>query len=112
MLRDHPSERNGEVVAQRKVGLTCGFVLSALQDLENELVPLVAVLAQQRFQILDCRCFERLEPVALVHLPDLADYVLPPPHVFRQEVAHAARRFTAWHIWSQAGVCSAWKSRR
>jgi hypothetical protein len=46
MLRDNASERHGQVVAQRKVGLSCGFVLAALENLENELGPLVAVLAE------------------------------------------------------------------
>jgi len=39
-----------------------------------------------------------------------ADDVLAPPHVFRQEVAHAARRFCAWHIYSLGSVspCCFW----
>ena len=111
VMRDDARERHGQVVAQREVRLPARLVLAALEDLEDELVALVAVLAEQRLEVLDRRRLERLEAVALVDALDDADDVLAAPHVFRQEVAHAARRFCAWHS-AHAGVLSAWKSSR
>ena len=66
-------------------------MLAALQDLENELVAFLAVLAEQRLDVLERRRLERLEPVALVDVADDADDVLAPADVVGQEVARAAR---------------------
>ena len=98
MLRDDAGERNREVVAKRQIGLTAGLVLAALEDLEDELVALFAVLPEQRLDVLDCGGLERLESVPLVDALDNRDDILAAPHVLRQEVAHAARRLGACHI--------------
>ena len=60
-------------------------------------LPSSPYLPEQRLEVLDRRRLERLEPVALVDALDDADDVLAAPHVFRQEVAHAARRLSACH---------------
>jgi hypothetical protein len=65
-MRHDARQRHGEVVAQRQIGLPARLVLAALEDLEDELIALVAVLAQQRLEVLDRRRLERLEAVALV----------------------------------------------
>ena len=98
VLRDHARQRHRQVVAQRQVRLAGGLVLAALQDLENELIALISILPHQRLEVLDRGRLQRLEAVALVHTLDDADDVLASPHVLREEVAHAARRFCAWHI--------------
>jgi hypothetical protein len=72
-------------------------VLSAPQDLEDELVALVAVLSQQRIDVLDGGRLERLEPVAIVNIPDDADDIVAPPDVLRQEIAHPARGLRRHH---------------
>ncbi len=90
MLRHHARERDGQVVAQREVGLAGRFVLAAAQHLVYELVALFAVLARQRLDVLERGCLERLESVALVHAPDDVDDVLAPADVFGQEIAHPA----------------------
>ena len=64
-------------------------MLAALQDLENELVALLAVLAEQRLDVLERRRLERLEPVALVDAADDADDVLAPADVVGKKVAGA-----------------------
>ena len=46
VLRDDARERHRQVVAQRQVGLAARLVLAALQDLEDELIALFAVLAR------------------------------------------------------------------
>jgi hypothetical protein len=73
-------------------------VLAALQDLEDELIALFAILPHQRLEVLDRRGLERFEAVALVHPPDHADDVLATPDVFREVVAHAARGLGAGHL--------------
>jgi hypothetical protein len=52
-MRDDARQRHGQVVAQREIGLPRRLVLAALQDLEDELIALVAVLAEQRLEVLD-----------------------------------------------------------
>ena len=97
VLGNHPRQRHGEIVPQRQIRLPGRLVLAALENLENEPVALLAVLAHQRLEVLDRGSFQRLEPVSLVDILDLADDVLAPAHVFRQEVAHPARRLSSWH---------------
>src|SRR4029078_7777244 len=46
MLGDNARERDGQVVPEREIRLTAGFVLDAAQDLENELIAFLAVLAE------------------------------------------------------------------
>src|SRR5689334_6026552 len=65
-------------------------MLAALENLEDELIALFAVLPQERVDVLGSGCLERLEAVALVDTLDDADDVFTPTHVFRKEVAHAA----------------------
>ena len=59
-------ERHRQVVAQREIGLAAGLVLAALENLEDELVAFLAVLAEQCLDVLGGRRLERLEPVAIV----------------------------------------------
>src|SRR5258705_356182 len=63
---------------------------AALEDLENQLVAFVAVLAEQRLDVLERGRFERLESVALVHFADHTNDVLPPPHVVGEKVSGAS----------------------
>jgi hypothetical protein len=64
ILRDDPGERDGQVVPKREVGLAGRLVLAALENLENELVALLAVLPEERLDVLERRCLEQLEAVA------------------------------------------------
>ena len=89
ILRDDARERHGEVVAQRQIRLAARLVLAALEDLENELVALLAVLAEQRLDVLERRRLERLEAVALVDIAHHADHMFPAPDVVGEEVAGA-----------------------
>jgi hypothetical protein len=66
VVRDDTGQRHGEVVAQSEVGLAGGLPFSAFQNLVNELVAFVAVLAEQGLDIFDRRRLERLEAVARV----------------------------------------------
>jgi hypothetical protein len=97
MLGDDARQRHGEVVPEGQVGLSRRLVLAALQDLEDELVALLAVLAEERLDVLDGRCLERLEAVALVDGPDDADHVGAATNVGRQEIPHAAGRRCGSH---------------
>src|SRR5262249_4918481 len=97
VMGDDARQRHRQVVAQRQIGLAARLVLAALEDLENELVALLAVLAEQGLQVLDRWRLERLEAVAFVDTLDDADDVLPPPGVLGQEVAHPARWLRARH---------------
>jgi len=81
----------------REIGFAGVLVLAALQDLENELVALVAVLSQQRLDVLERRRLERLEAVALVHLSHDADDVLAPADFVGKKIACAARRLRGGH---------------
>src|SRR5262249_21810074 len=76
ILRDDARQRDCQVIPQRKVRFTALFVLTSLQDLENELVAFFSVLAEQRLDVFKRRCLQRLEPVALVHTTDHIDHVL------------------------------------
>ena len=93
VLRDHARERDGQVVAERKIGLAGSFVLAAAQDLENELVALLSVLPRERLDVLERWRLERLEAVPLVHAADDVDDVLAAADVAGKEVACAARWF-------------------
>jgi hypothetical protein len=107
VVRDHTRQRHCQVVTEREVGrVSQRDVLqrvATLQDLENELIALFAVLPHEGFEILDGRRLERLEAVALVDTLDDPDDVFAAPHVFREEVAHAARWFcTRRHLGGQS----------
>src|SRR5204863_10063823 len=90
VLGDDARERDGQIIAERQVGLARALVLAALEDFEDELVALLAVLAQERLDVFDRGRLQRLEAVALVDIFNTADDVLAPPHVGGEEVAHAA----------------------
>src|SRR5690606_8300400 len=111
VLGDDARERHRQVVAQCEVGLAGRLVLAALQDLEDQLIAFLAVLAEQRLDVLDGGRLERLEPVALVDAADDADDVLPPTDVGRQEVAHPARGRRAGH-WLTGTPCNRGDTRR
>ncbi|MGC4121722.1 MAG: hypothetical protein QM765_45530 [Myxococcales bacterium] len=96
-------ERDGQVVAQRGVGQVllqhrlaalehAAQGLAAVQDPEDELVALVAVLAHQRVQALHRRRLERVEAVLAVDAADHVEDELAAAHVARQEVARALGR--------------------
>ena len=91
VLGHHPRERNREVVAQRQVGFARRFMLTPAQHLEYELGALVAVLSRQGLDVLEGRRFERLEPVAPVHVLHDADDVVAAPDILGEKIAHAAR---------------------
>ena len=112
VVGDHAGQRHGEVVAQGQIGLPAGLALAALQDLEDELVALFAVLSQQRLEVLDRRRLDRLEPVALVDARHHGDHVLPAADVVGQEVAHPARGLGSAGAHSGSATSSSGKSRR
>ncbi len=87
VLRDDAGERNGQVVAQRQIRFAALLVLAAAQDLENQLVAFLAVLAEQRLDVLERRRLERLEPIAFVHTADDPDDVLAPADVVGKKIA-------------------------
>ena len=72
-------------------------MLAALEDLEDELIALFAVLPHERVDVLGSGCLERLESIALVDTLDDADDVFTATHVFREKVAHPARGFSTSH---------------
>ena len=53
MLCHDTRQRHRQVVPQRQIGLSGFLVIAALEDLENELAALVAVLPKQRLEVLD-----------------------------------------------------------
>lgn len=61
---------NREVVPQREIRLPARFVFATAEDLEDELVALVAVLAGEHVETLEGRCLERLEAEAGEHRTD------------------------------------------
>ena len=64
-------------------------MLAPAQDLENQLVALLAVFAEERLDVLERRRLERLEPVLLVHTPHDADDMLAPADIVRQKIARS-----------------------
>ena len=97
MLGDDARERDRQVVPQGEIRPAARLVLAALEDLEDELVALFPVLAQERLEVLHRRRLERLVPVPLVHRGDDANDVLATAHLVGQKVAHAARRLGFRH---------------
>src|SRR5205085_4485570 len=89
VLGDDAREWDGQVITQSQIRFARALVLAALEDFEDELVALLAVLAQKRLDVLDRRSLQRLEAVALVNVLDDSDDVLAPPNVGGGEVAHA-----------------------
>ena len=112
VLRHHPGQRHRQVVAQpllRQRGLgqlrrapvlrrrpdLLERVLQRVAPLEQaiqQLVALLAVLAEQRRQVLDRRRLERQKSVPPVHLAHHGHHVVTLRQLGRQEVAHA----TGW----------------
>ena len=92
ILRDDARERHREVVPEREIGFAGVLVLAALEDLEDQLVAFLAVLPEQRLDVLERRRLERLEAVALVHTSNDVDDVFPPTDVIGKKVAGSARR--------------------
>jgi hypothetical protein len=82
----HPRQRHRVVVTQRQVGLAGALVLATAQDLEDQLVALVAVLAEQHVQPLEGRRDQRLEPVPGEHRPDPRKGMLPQLPLGSEEV--------------------------
>ncbi len=79
-------QRDRHVVAQREVGLPGRLVLAAAQDLEDQLVALLAVLAQQHVEPLEGRRLQRLEAVAREDRPDDGERMLPLLDVGGEEI--------------------------
>ena len=67
-------------------------MLAAAEDLEDQLVALVAVLAREGLHALEGRRLQRLEPIPLEDVADRREYVLPYPQVARQEIPRARGR--------------------
>src|SRR5439155_360131 len=84
--RGHPRQRHRQVVTQGQVGLAGPLVLAAAQDLEDELVAFLAVLAHEDIEPLEGRGGERLEPVAGEHRPDERERALPGLELAGKEV--------------------------
>ena len=97
--RHDAGERHREVVAEPEVrqlrdagvGGQRGQALTPLQDAEDELVALVAILPEQHVEPLHRRRLERDEAVPLVRALDLIDDHPARSHRAGEEVAHAAR---------------------
>src|SRR5207249_2884325 len=92
ILRGDAGERDGEVVPERQIRLAARLVLTAAQDLEDELVALLPVLAEERLDVFESRRLERFEAVPLVHTSHKVDDVLAAAYLVREEVARAGRR--------------------
>jgi hypothetical protein len=73
----HPGQRDRHVIPQGQVGFAGGFVLTTPQDLEDELVALFPVLAQQHVQPLERRGLQRLKPVPREDRTDDRERALP-----------------------------------
>ena len=87
------------IVSLPAIGLVS--VLAAAQNLVNQLVALLAVLAEQRLDVLEGGRLQRFEPVVLVYVAHDADDVLAPADVGRQKIARPASRLDV--ICSQDG---------
>src|SRR5262249_36395395 len=87
-----PGERNRHVVSQREVGLAGGLVLAPPQDLEHQLVGLIAVLAEQHIDALEGRGLQGLEAVAREYGAKRREGSLAPAVLGSEEVARARRR--------------------
>src|SRR5262249_11214758 len=106
ILRDHPSEGNGQIVAERKIGFTTRFVLAAFQDFENKLVALFAVLAKKSFDVLERRCFQRFEAIFLVHLANDPNHILASSTVVREKISCSAGRLRGHQSTADLKACA------
>ncbi len=87
VLRDDARQRHRQIVAKGEIRLAGSRMLAPAQDLENEPVPLLAVFAKERLDVLERRRLERLEPVLLVDTAHDADDILAAADVVREKIA-------------------------
>ena len=85
MLDHVAGERDRQVVPQALLGRQLGL-LAAVLDAEQELVALVAVLAQERGEVLHRGRFDLLVAVGPEHAPDGVEYVIALGHLALAEV--------------------------
>ena len=86
LVLDHVAgERDGQVVPQALLGRQLGL-LAAVLDAEQELVALVAVLAQKRGEVLHRGRFDLLVAIGPEHAPDGVEYVIALGHLALAEV--------------------------
>src|SRR5262249_9343801 len=83
----HARQRHRQGIPEGRVGLAGPPVLATAQDLEDELVAFLAVLAHEDVEPLEGRGGERLEPVAVEHRPDERERALPGLELAGKEVA-------------------------
>ena len=62
-------------------------MLAPAQDLENEPVALLAILAKERLDVLERRGLQRLEPVLFVHTTHGADDILASADIVWEKIA-------------------------
>ena len=93
----HTGQGHGEVVAEGEVGLAPLGALAALQDLVDELVALVAVLAHQGLDALEGRCLQRREAEACEDTPDRVDHREAVVHLGGQQIAGALGQVDLGH---------------
>src|SRR5262249_13480653 len=80
------------------VGLAGALMLPATEDLEDQLVALVAVFAQQDVEALEGGRGERLKAVPREHRPDLFEGAFPELLVAREEITGTRWRVELrWH---------------
>ena len=89
--RGHPRQRHRQVITQGQVGLAGPLVLATAQDLEDELVAVLAVLAHEHIEPLEGRSGERLEPVAREHRPHDVEGPLPGLELAGEEIPGSRR---------------------
>ncbi len=94
VLRDDARERDRQIVPKRKIRFAGVLVLAALEDLEDQLVAFLAVLPQQRLNVLEGGRLERFEPVLLVHVADDTNHVFATAYLVWKEIACSARGFS------------------
>src|SRR5262245_40118331 len=88
-------------------------MLASAQDLEDELVALLSIFAEQRLDVFKCRRLDRLVAVQFEDSADHPDHVLAAPHVVRQKIARTARglgRRCQGDRWIISGGC--WREGR
>jgi hypothetical protein len=90
--RGDPGQRHGQVVAQGQVRLAGRLVLAAPQDLEDELVTFVAVLAHEHVEALEGRRLQRLEAVRGVDTVNNGERALPGFQLGGEEIARPRGR--------------------
>ena len=99
MVRVVPREGHGQIEAQSEIGEVVfpmrrdGFELgAALQDLEDELLVLPALAAQQEPEALERRRLDAPEPVRRVRRENRRRRAVAELHLSRQQIPHSTRR--------------------